>query len=303
MKVSIITTCFNREKTIADSVKSVLLQNYSDIEYLIIDGASSDKSVEIIKETIVSCDDASFLVNERFITKDELKKKDAYWRDGFTILMPKNNIKIRMISEPDKGMYDAINKGILLATGDIVGLVHSDDSLYDDFVVSDYVKKFESNDYDFVYADGLFVKADNEKKIVRYWKSGSFKRWKLFCGWLPLHPTAYIKKNLFNQYGAYNETYKIAADSELMLRFFLQNDMNVGYLKGRKTIRMRMGGLSTDPKKRFQMWMEDVSVYKSYCFLFPHIVKLMKVSRKVPQFIKAYILEIFGKKNFAGFSK
>ncbi|MCD8182162.1 MAG: glycosyltransferase [Bacteroides sp.] len=138
MKVSIITSCFNREATIRQAIESVLAQDYPDLEYIVVDGASTDGSLKVIRE----------------------------YRDRISTL----------ISEPDKGMYEAINKGIRAATGDIVGLVHSDDFLYDAHIISDIVERFEQTGADLVYGNGLFVDYTNTDKPVRNWISGNYRR-------------------------------------------------------------------------------------------------------------------------------
>ncbi len=253
MKVSIITACYNRSATIATAIKSVFAQDYPDIEYILVDGASTDGSQKVIEDTLTET--------------------------------PKN-VNVKYISEPDHGMYEAINKGIKMATGDVIALCHSDDCIYDEHVVSDYVKEFENSNADFIYADGVFVK---EEKLVRVWKSGLYSQRKVRNGWLPLHPTCYIKKTLFDKLGLYDESYKIAADTDLLVRYLLRDDVKVSYLSNRNAVKMSMGGLSTDSAKRKKVWDEDVKVYSSNGFRFPTITKMKKVIRKIPQFILAKI--------------
>lgn len=250
MKVSIITSCYNREATIADAIYSVLGQDYPDLEYIIVDGASSDRSREVIREAIAG-------------------------HEG----------RVKFISEPDHGMYEAINKGIRMATGDVVGLVHSDDFLYDRHVVSDVVRAFEETEADFVYGDGIYVDFQDTERMVRNWIGGDYHRWKVRCGWLPLHPTCYIRRDVMLREGLYDESYKIAADSDLLVRYLYKAHLKVHYIK-RKIIRMRMGGLSTDSGKRRQMWDEDIRLYSSHGFL-PVPTKVMKMMWKVPQFAEA----------------
>ena len=251
MKVSIITTCYNRDATIRGAIESVLSQDYPDIEYIVVDGASKDSSLSIINEY-----------------HDRISK---------------------IVSEPDHGMYEAINKGILLATGDVIGLVHSDDFLYDTHVVSSIVSEFKKTYADFIYGDGIYVNAENTDIIVRNWIGGSYHRWKVRCGWLPLHPTCYIRRDVMMREGLYDESYKIAADSDLLVRYLYKANLKVVYLK-KKIVRMRMGGLSTDSKKRKQMWDEDLRLYKAHGF-WALPTKLMKMSWKVPQFVEALFLK------------
>ena len=250
MKVSIITSCYNREKTIRGAVESVLAQDYPDIEYIIVDGASKDHSVEAIREAIAGHED-----------------------------------KVKFISEPDHGMYEAINKGIRMATGDVIALCHSDDFMFAKDTVSHVVKKMEETDCDFLYADGIFVNEQNTNKVVRKWIGGKYARWKVRCGWLPLHPTCYIKREVMLKCGLYDESYKIAADSDFLFRYLLGGELSVTYLK-EYIVRMRMGGLSTDSARRKQMWKEDIRLYQSHG-INPTITKVEKMMWKIPQFIGA----------------
>lgn len=247
MKVSIITSCFNREKTIAQAIESVLSQDYPNIEYIIVDGASKDNTLAII---------------------NRYKGRISH-----------------IISEPDKGMYEGINKGIRAATGDIIGLLHSDDFLYSTNTISRIVKRFEETQADFIYGNGLFVDSDNTDKVVRNWMGGKYSKWKVRHGWLPLHPTCYIRKACINKWGLYDESYKIAADSDFLFRYLYEANLKVEYLN-EYIVRMRMGGLSTDSKRRKMMWEEDIRMYKSHGMP-PTLTKLEKMAWKVPQFISA----------------
>lgn len=253
MKVSLITTCYNRYATIQGAIDSVLVQDYPDIEYIIVDGLSNDGSIDII---------------------NQYQGKVA-----------------KIISERDHGMYEAINKGIRMATGDVIGLVHSDDFLYDGHVVSDVVKRFEETGADFVYGDGVFVNANNINKPVRNWIGGAYHKWKVRMGWLPLHPTCYIRRDVMMREGLYDESYKIAADTDLLVRYLYKVNLKVDYMP-RRIIRMRMGGLSTDREKRRLMWNEDVRLYKAHGFKLPVLTKIMKMMWKVPQFIEAKFMSI-----------
>lgn len=249
MKVSIITSCYNRAATIRGAIESVLAQDYDNIEFIVVDGASTDGSLEII---------------------------GAYEKRISTI-----------ISEPDHGMYEAINKGIRAATGDIVGLLHSDDFFYDNGVVSCIVERMKTTQADFLYGDGLFVNPDNTDKVVRNWIGGNYRLWKVRHGWLPLHPTCYIRREVVNRLGLYNESYKIAADSDLLLRYLITGGLTITYLE-EYIVRMRTGGLSTDRTKRKKMWDEDIRMYASHGMA-PTLTKLEKMAWKVPQFVLALL--------------
>lgn len=260
MKVTIITSCFNRAGSIGCTVESVLSQDYAEIEYIVVDGASTDGTLEVLRK-----------YEERFLT------------DEFHKAHPK--FSFRLVSEPDHGMYEALNKGIRLATGDVIGLLHSDDFFYDDHVISDVVHEMERTGAELVYGDGLYVSAENTDRVIRNWIGGRYSRRKVRIGWLPLHPTCYISRDLYNRVGLYNEKYKIAADTEFLLRVFYKNEPKVSYLH-RYFVRMRMGGLSTDSARRKKMWDEDIDILRSMVFS-PYITKIEKMLWKVPQFITA----------------
>lgn len=247
MKVSIVTCCYNRAATIRGAIESVLAQDYPDIEYIVVDGASTDGSLYIINE----------------------------YRDRISTVL----------SEPDHGMYEAINKGIRLATGDVVGLVHSDDFLYDAQTISRIVEEMERSQADFLYADGLFVDANDTQKVVRNWIGGRYSKRKVRLGWLPLHPTCYIRREAISRLGLYDERYKISADTDFLIRYLYEASLRVVYFR-RYVIRMRMGGMSTDRKRMRAMWREDVSVMRSHGFAGVP-TKLMKMAWKVPQFVSA----------------
>lgn len=247
MKVSIITTCYNREATIRDCIESVLAQDYADIEYIIIDGASQDRSMDIINE----------------------------YKDKISLI----------VSERDGGMYEAINKGIRLATGDVVGLMHSDDVFYASDRISRWVSAFEEGGVDIVYGNGLFVKQDDTNVVVRNWVSGTYSKRRIKNGWLPLHPTVYIKRACFAQAGYYDESFRIAADSDFLIRYLYQSDFSIAYID-EYIVRMRMGGLSTSPGTLLKKWKEDLRMYRKNSFA-PYYTLFLKVLSKIPQFFTA----------------
>lgn len=271
MKVTIITACFNRKYSIGEAIHSVLMQDYPDIEYLIVDGASTDGTVEYVREIL--CDQM---------------------QNGATELIRQHARETRMMSEPDRGMYEALNKGIRMATGDVVGFVHSDDVLLSVKVISHYVQMFEQTAADLVYADGQFVSQQNPNKLHRLWVSGNYRRWKVRMGWLPLHPTVYMRRAAFDMDVLYDEHYRMAADTKFLIYYLHEAPLRVAYLE-EFTIRMRMGGLSTDPHHSLKMFAEDVSIYRYYGFGHPRVTKLLKMAWKVPQFFNALIRRIRGK--------
>lgn len=247
MKVSIITSCYNREATIRDTIESVLSQNYSDIEYIVVDAASKDGTMKVIDE----------------------------YRDSIA----------KVICEPDGGMYEGINKGLKAATGDIVGLLHSDDFFYAEDTIRNIVHQFEETHADLIYGNGLYINHQRTERVVRNWISGTYSKKKVGRGWLPLHPTVYVTKEWLNQCGLYDESYKIAADSEWLVRSLHELQPNVSYLN-QYIVRMRMGGLSTNPKRTTGKWKEDLRLYRSH-HISPYVALCGKVTSKIPQFITA----------------
>jgi len=211
LKVSIITVCYNSSKSICDTIESVLKQNYRNIEYILIDGKSADNTVEIIK------------------------KYESIFRA--------NGLEYVWISEKDDGIYDAINKGIKMATGDIVGILNSDDYYYDDHVLFDIVKEFDNQYIDCVYGNIIYIDSKKNDKITRRWVSEQFKTGLFEKSWTPGHPTFYCKKKLYDTYGLYRTDFKIAADVELMYRFLEKHCLKSLYID-RYMVIMRQGGVS-----------------------------------------------------------
>lgn len=204
MTISIITACYNSEKTIEDTLKSIQSQTYPDIESIVIDNQSKDKTNEIIKKY--------------------------------------SDIVSVHISEPDKGIYDAMNKGIALATGDIIGILNSDDFYVDKFVIEKVAKVFE-NQVDSVYGDLVYVNKNDTSKVVRYWKSKKIFDGIFQQGWYPAHPTFFVKRKMYEKYGYFNLDFQIAADCELMLRFLEKHKISSRYLP-EVLVKMRAGGES-----------------------------------------------------------
>lgn len=224
MKITIITVCYNRKATIENAILSVLNQNYCNIEYIIVDGNSTDGTKEIIES----------------------------YRDKIN----------QFISEPDKGMYDAINKGLKIATGDIVGLMHSDDEFYDKNVIDRIIERFNSDStIDGVYGDGVYVSNDKEERLIRDRIGGVFSLKKIKKGWLPLHPTVYLKKSVIEKNGLYSLDFKIASDTEFLLRYLYKYEINMSYINS-YIVKMRMGGISTNLKYALEVLNEDYKIYK-----------------------------------------
>jgi glycosyltransferase involved in cell wall biosynthesis len=247
MRVSIITVCYNRKETIAKAIESVLNQDYPNIEYIVIDGYSTDGTKEIIQS----------------------------YSDKITTYR----------SEPDSGMYDAINKGLYLATGGIIGLMHSDDEFYDVSVISKIVAAFKTApEADGLYGNGIYVSNDSEERIIRNRIGGAYDFEKIKSGWLPLHPTVYLKKSLIEKYGFYNLDFKIASDTEFLLRYLFKHKIKMIYLN-EYVVKMRMGGLSTNYKRALEVLYEDYKIYKYHQLSAIQTVFLKKLSALV-QYIK-----------------
>ena len=211
IKISIITVTFNSSATVRDTIDSVLKQKYKDYEYIIIDGGSKDSTIDIIKE-----------------------------------YEPKFSGRMKWISEKDKGMYDGINKGIRMTTGDVVGIINSDDFYHrtDIFDIINYA--FEENkDIQAIYGDVRFVNPNNLEKTVRYYSSKHWKPWRFRFGFMPAHPTFFTYKENFEKYGYYQFDYHIAADYELLIRHLYTNKVPAKYVPV-DFMKMRTGGRSTN---------------------------------------------------------
>lgn len=226
MKISIITATHNSQAYISDCIKSVNNQTYNNIEHIIVDGASKDKTLEIINST------------PNRITK--------------------------VISEPDKGIYDAMNKGIKAATGDIVGILNSDDFFTSDDIIETVVNNLKKDNIDALYGDVHFVNPDDLSKTVRYYSSAIFKPALFRYGFMPAHPSFYMKRHLYEKYGLYSLDYKIASDYDLLIRYLYKERINYKYLK-KDFVTMRTGGVSTENfNSRVTLNREIVRACKKY---------------------------------------
>ena len=246
MKISIITATFNSEKTVRDTLLSVQQQDYPAIEHIIIDGNSKDNTLSIVNEF-------------RHVSN--------------------------IVSEKDKGIYDAMNKGIKLVTGDIIGILNSDDVYVHSHVLSTVMNAFKDSAVDVVYADLQYVRSDNLNKVTRTWRAGSFSKKKFYYGWMPPHPTFFVRKKVYDTIGNFNLALKSAADYEFMLRVLLKFDHNVHYLP-EVIVKMRTGGISNASfRHRVHANREDREAWRlnnirPYFFTIP-----FKPLRKVFQFI------------------
>lgn len=207
MKVSIITVVLNGQDTIEDCIRSVLGQSHPDLEYIVIDGGSTDST---------------------------LGKINGY---GSRVT--------KLISAPDTGIYDAMNKGIKLASGEIVGILNSDDVYSDTNVISRVVNEFINVDAEAVFADLVYVDRGDLEKVKRYYRSANFHINKFAYGWMPAHPTFFVKRAMYERYGLFKTDYRIAADYELLVRFLYKNKVSYSYIP-EVLVRMRTGGISTE---------------------------------------------------------
>jgi len=244
MKITLITVCFNSESTIQDTLESVLHQTFKNYEYLIIDGKSKDRTIEIVKE-----------------------------------YEPKFNGRLRWISEKDKGLYDAMNKGIQKASGDIIGILNSDDILANHKTLEIIEKTFLKNRCDGTYSD-LEIRDEKLEKVERKFiaRKGNYK-----LGWYPPHPTLYLKRKVYQKHGFYNQEYRIAADYDFMLRIMKDSSIQLSYIP-KTLIYMRSGGASTDGiSGYYKSFKESLRVLKKNQIHFPFIVNNIRVFKIILQ--------------------
>lgn len=211
MKVSVVTAVFNRSGTIADAIASVQSQTHQNVEHVVQDGGSTDGTLEIVAR----------MANE----------------------------STRLVSAHDKGIYDAINRGIERATGDIIGLMHSDDQFAHDRVLEKVAARFDDPAIDGVFGDLDYVSASDPDRIVRHWRSGEFQHAKLKRGWMPPHPTLYLRREVFKRCGLYDTSFRIAADYDAMLRYLVHGKIAVAYIP-EVLVKMRVGGESNRSLER-----------------------------------------------------
>lgn len=220
MRISIITICYNSQNSINKTIESVKSQSLNNIEYIVIDGGSSDRTLDIVKS---------------------------------------HKIIDKLISEKDSGIYEAFNKGIKNAKGEVIGFLNSDDIFFDEDSLSLIRESFDENT-DCVFGDLIFT--DSKNRLKRVWESNPFKTGLFKRGWMPAHPTFYCKKSIYEKYGLYNESYKIAGDFELMMRFLEKHKIKSKYIP-KKIVNMRVGGLSNRSiKAKFDILIEEFRAFK-----------------------------------------
>ena len=246
MKISIITVCYNAKEHIGNCIKSVIEQKYPHIEYIIIDGGSNDGTLDIIK--------------------------------GF-----KSDISV-LVSEPDMGIYHALNKGIAMATGDCIGIMHSDDFFADDTILLKVANAYMENDIDILYGNLNYVDRNDTQKVVRRWRSENYNDKLLLRGWMPAHPTFYAKRNCYLAFGDYDLQFKSASDYDLMLRFLYKTPFKK-YFLNIVMVKMRVGGTSNKTfRNRYIANREDYLALIKNKIPNPYIVTFFKPIRKIIQF-------------------
>lgn len=222
MRVSIITVCFNSERTIRDTLESVACQTYSDIEHIIVDGASSDRTVEIVQNHLTH--------------------------------------GTKLVSEPDRGIYDAMNKGIDMATGDVVGMINSDDFYASNRVVEMVADVMRDVRFDACFGDLCYVKKNDPGRIVRYWKANVFEAGAFARGWAPPHPTFFVRRSVYERFGVFDLEFSIAADFELMMRFLEKHRISAQYVPD-VLVKMRMGG--TTNRSLSNIWRQNREILRA----------------------------------------
>lgn len=247
MKVSIVTICYNNEKDIRPTIESVVNQTYTNIEYIVIDGASKDDSLKIINEY-----------------QDKISK---------------------IVSEPDKNLYDAINKGIKMATGDVVGMIHAGDRIHDNDVIKDIADFFERNNPDIIYGHSKIV--DEQGKVKRVNKSPEFSKFNVRTGWMPSHQSIYIRRELFEKLGEYDLSLHPVSDYEWFIRYFTASDLIIKRLN-RFIVTFSLGGVSTSSYKGYFDEAKKELIRLSWeknGIKQPFGIYYTKVLRKIPQFV------------------
>lgn len=246
MTVSIITVSYNAVDTIEDTIRSVLGQDYPNLEYILIDGDSKDDTMEIVD-----------------------KYKDSI-----------DQIK----SEPDSGVYDAMNKGLAMATGDVVGILNADDTYKHTEVISKVVRFLNNGTLDSCYGDLTYVDRENPDRVVRYWKSGAYRRSKFLYGWMPPHPTFFGKRSLYERYGGFNTELRTSADYELMLRFLYRHGASSGCIP-EVLVKMKTGGQSNASySNRLKANREDRKAWELNGLKRPFYTTYLKPIRKIAQY-------------------
>jgi len=248
LKISVITACFNSQATIGEAIATLKQQTWPNIEHVVIDGASKDDTVSVARQTL----------------------------GGGDVL----------VSEPDRGIYDALNKGLHHASGDVVGFLHSDDLLAHDEVLTKIAACFNDPSVGAVYGDLQYVNAADPGRVIRQWTSGHFSKTKLRRGWMPPHPTFFMRRELYQELGGFDLSYRISGDYDALLRYLSSENVKVAYLP-EVLVKMRVGGASNGTLKQIlRKSREDVTAMRSNG-INPLLALPCKNLSKLPQFVKA----------------
>ncbi len=245
LQISLVTAVKNRVATLGGCLRSIHAQSWPNIEHIVVDGGSTDGSQAILKQ----------------------------YRSHIA----------KLISEPDQGVYDALNKGIRAATGDIVGFMHADDEFAGPDVLSRVADAFDDSSVDAVYGDLVYVRKNDVTRVVRYWKAGDYTREQLARGWMPPHPTFYVRREVYNRFGSFNTGYRIAADYESMLRILWRGGVQARYIP-EVLVRMRAGGISNQVFNMLRKSREDYAAMRENGIDAVHALLLKNVT-KLPQFV------------------
>ncbi len=249
MKISIVTACYNSAATIRDTLRTIQMQTHQDIEHIVIDGGSTDGTLEILEQ------------NRQHI---------AY-----------------LMSEPDKGLYDAMNKGISKATGDVIGLLNSDDLFADHLALSHVNQALADESVDACYGDLVYVNHNNINQVARYWKSSAYASHLFAKGWVPAHPTFYVKKRVHDQHGMlFNTDYKLAADYDVLLRLLFSHGIKTSYIPD-VMIKMRLGGATNKSLKNIVNQNKEIMriLKKHQCPYSPTTLLCNKLATRVQQYL------------------
>ncbi|HNO04906.1 MAG TPA: glycosyltransferase family 2 protein [Flavobacteriales bacterium] len=248
MKVSIITICYNAAAHIGDTLRSIAGQDHDDIEHIVIDGGSTDGTLDVIHT----------------------------YRSGIA----------QLVSERDRGVYDAMNKGLRMATGDVVAFVNAGDMIEGADTVSAMASEFAKGDADAIYGDALMVDPDDISKVKRFWKGGTYARERFRAGWMPPHLGTYIRRDVYERLGHFREDLKVSADYELMFRFMYKHRIRVRYVP-KVLVRFRLGGVSN--RSLAHIWRANVEVYKAWGLNGEQVSPLIVVAkplRKIAQLFR-----------------
>ena len=248
MRISVITVCYNSSKTIGDTLRSVREQTYKNIEHIIVDGGSKDNTLEVVAV------------------------------EGVHVA--------KIVSEKDDGIYDAMNKGLALATGDVIGILNSDDVFADSSVISTVALTMQNERIDACYGDLVYVAADDIGKVVRYWKSQAYRTGLFDHGWVPAHPTFYARRDVYQKFGNFDLSMRLAADFDILIRFIEAHQISTAYIP-KVLVKMRLGGATNVSFKNiYKQNIEITRAFRKYGLHAGAKPFLFKMLTRVAQFIK-----------------